>query len=123
MLRLANLSTAEASLYEMVCGHDQAEPLLDAVNQLHVAVRVCAVYERKLDGRATVAAVENDEELAGRWQSRDKQLVKGVASDLAVSLKVDRDDCIIETGVTVTIRISDLPTVARVVQEALAARL
>jgi hypothetical protein len=50
----------------------ERNPLFEVVNQVDVAVFVGAVDEGEFDGRAAVAAVEEDVEDAVTWESGDQ---------------------------------------------------
>lgn len=64
-----------------------------------------------------MAAVKDNEQCAVVWQWRYKSFVQSVAADLARPLVVHRDNGVVETRITIAIRVLDLPTMTRVVEE------
>ena len=108
---------AEAALDEVVGGADEAHAFFDVVHHADVAVGVRAVDEGEFHRRARVAAVEDHEEGALGWESRNERFVEDAGWDLAFLFVVDGDDCAVEARDARAVCVGHLAAVAGVVQE------
>ena len=89
LLRLTQPIKPQPPLNQMRRLPDQRKPFLQVIDEIDIPVFVCAVDERQLDGRAAVAAVEQDVQHAVAWERGHEVSVQRVAGDLAVALEVD----------------------------------
>jgi len=89
--------------------------LLYVVHERDVAVFVGAVDEGEFDRGAGVAAVEDHKEGRGGVEAGHEVPMEGVAVELALLLKVDRDDGVVEAGGAVAVGVFDLAAVPGVV--------
>ena len=103
----------------MLCRCHEMKSFLHVVHKVDIAVCVRTIDVGKLDCGAGMAAIENNEESAAWGEFGNETAMECVAVYLAILQIVDRDDCVIEAAVSITIWILHLSTVAGIVQEAL----